>query len=60
MSHKWTTTLIEDGEDLILPHSDELVEMLGWTEETIIYFIDNKDGTFTLTNKEEHVISDRS
>lgn len=55
--HKWTVTLKENEEDLILPFPPDMLEQLGWQEGTTIYWIDNKDGTFTLTDKEEDVIS---
>ena len=54
--HSWTVTLEEDGEDIILPFPTDMLEQLGWKEGTTIYWIDNKDGTFTLTDKEEDVI----
>lgn len=54
--HSWTVTLEEDGEDIILPFPADMLEQLGWKEGTTIYWIDNKDGTFTLTDKEEDVI----
>lgn len=52
----WTVTLEEDGENVILPFPADMLEHLGWKEGTTIYWIDNKDGTFTLTDKEEDVI----
>lgn len=54
--HSWTVTLEEDGEDIILPFPADMIEQLGWKEGTTIYWIDNKDGTFTLTDKEKDVI----
>ena len=56
MSSKWTVTIEQDGEDFYLPLSDEMLNQLGWTEKTTIYWIDNKDGTYTLTDKEQDVI----
>lgn len=55
-SRKWTVTLEQDGEDLVLPFSDEMLELLGWTIGDTIEWIDNNDGTFTLIKKEENVI----
>ena len=54
--HSWTVTLEKDGEDIILPFPADMLEHLGWKEGTNIYWIDNKDGTFTLTDKEKDVI----
>jgi len=51
-SREWTVKLEEDGEDLVLPFSDEMLEVLGWNVGDSIEFIDNNDGTFTLINKE--------
>jgi bifunctional DNA-binding transcriptional regulator/antitoxin component of YhaV-PrlF toxin-antitoxin module len=42
----------EDG-DLILPLPEEVLKQLGWTEGTIVEFIDNKDGSFSLIEKKE-------
>lgn len=57
MLHRsWTVTLKGEGEDLFLPLPDDMLEQLGWNEGTTIFWIDNKDGTFTLTDKEEDVI----
>ena len=53
----WTVTLEKDGEDLILPFPADMLEYLGWKDGTTIYWIDNKNGTYTLTDKEEDVIS---
>lgn len=55
--HKWVVKLEQDGEDLILPFPADMLEQLGWNEGTTIYWIDNKNGTYTLTDKEEDVIS---
>lgn len=54
----WIVTLEEDLDtgETILPLPDDMLEQLDWTEGTKIYWIDNKDGTFTLTDKEEDVI----
>lgn len=57
MSHSWTVTLEQESDDLYLPLPADMLDQLGWNEGTIIYWIDNKDGTYTLTNKDPHVIS---
>lgn len=47
-------TLEDDGNgNLILPLSDELIAEVGWKIGDTIRFIDNKDGTWTMTNKIE-------
>jgi hypothetical protein len=55
----WTVTLEEDPDtgEVILPLPDDMLEQLGWKEGIPIYWIDNKDGTYTLTDKEQDVIS---
>ena len=41
-------TLEEDGDDLILPFPDELLNELGWGDGDTLEWIDNGDGTLTL------------
>jgi len=55
----WTVTLEEDPDtgEVILPLPNDMLSQLGWTEGATIYWIDNKTGTFTLTDKEQDVIS---
>ena len=52
----WTVTVEEDGEDLVLPLSDEMLELLGWSVGDTLEWINNNDGTFTLIKKEEDAI----
>lgn len=47
----WTIILEEDGEDLILPLSNEILKSLDWAIGDTINWIDNNDGTFTLKKK---------
>jgi hypothetical protein len=51
----WTVTVIEDGEDVILPFPDELLATTGWQEGDTLLWIDNEDGSWTLrkTNDSE-------
>lgn len=44
----WTVTVIEDGEDVILPFPDELLATTGWQEGDTLTWIDNGDGSWTL------------
>ncbi len=38
MVNSWVVELIEDGEDLILPLSDEILEHTGWqTGDTLVW-----------------------
>lgn len=41
---------IETGE-LILPIPVDLLSQMGWAEGTDLFWIDNKNGTYTLTDK---------
>ena len=43
----------EDG-DLILPFPDGLLAQMGWKEGDILEWTDNKDGTFSITKKEDN------
>jgi hypothetical protein len=43
----------DDGEDVaILNFSDELIEELGWSEDDLLEWTDNEDGTFSLVKTE--------
>lgn len=55
MSKSYTVYLEEDQNtsDLILPLPPELLEEVGWKEGDTINWHDNKDGTFTMSNKIE-------
>lgn len=44
----YTVTIESDGDDLILPIPEELLEEMGWEVEDILSFSDNKDGTFSI------------
>jgi len=45
--------LTKDGDDLILPIPDELMEEMGLEIGDTLEFIDNKDGTVTIRKKEQ-------
>lgn len=51
------TVKLEEGEngDLILPFSDELLKEMGWKEGDTLEWKDNKDGSYTLTKKNESI-----
>ena len=50
-----TVTLVEDEDtgDLILPIGDEFMEAVGWEVGDTLDWVDNKDGSFTITKKQE-------
>ena len=43
MSKTYITTIIEDGEDQILPFPDTLIEDMGWKEGDTLQFECNAD-----------------
>ena len=53
----WTITLEEadDGSgDLVMPLPPELLESAGWKEGDVLDWIDNKDGSWSLSKQEQH------
>jgi hypothetical protein len=47
-----TVTLIEDGDDLILPLSANILASAGWIEGDTIKWTDNGDGSWTMSKVE--------
>jgi hypothetical protein len=47
-----TVTLIEDGEDLILPLPANILAETGWLEGDTIRWADNNDGSWTMSKVE--------
>jgi hypothetical protein len=47
----WTAYIQQDGDDLILPLPDELLEKVQWKEGDVLIWTTNDDGTITLTKK---------
>ena len=47
-SNNFIITLIEDGDDLILPLPERLLEEAGWNEGDILDWSDNGNGSWTL------------
>jgi len=47
-----TVQLIADGDDLILPLSEDICTTLGWAVGDTIEWRDNNDGSITLTKKQ--------
>jgi hypothetical protein len=50
----WTITLEEDPEsgDLVLPFTDEMLQIIGWKEGDVVEWIDNNDGTWSLKKQD--------
>jgi hypothetical protein len=50
----WTITLEQDPEtgDLILPFTDEMLDLTKFKEGDTLLWTDNKDGSWSLTKKD--------
>jgi bifunctional DNA-binding transcriptional regulator/antitoxin component of YhaV-PrlF toxin-antitoxin module len=51
----WTLDVIEVDDDLVLQLPQELLDMQGWKEGDVLIWIDNHDGSWTLTKKQDTV-----
>lgn len=51
-----TVELVEDGDDLVLPFSADVLEKAGWKEGDVLDWHDNGDGSFRLTKKETELV----
>ena len=52
-SNNFIITVIEDGDDLILPLPERLLEEAGWNEGDMLDWSDNGNGSWTLKKVEE-------
>jgi hypothetical protein len=50
---RWTVHLEQDGEDLILPLPQEMLDNVGWKTGDNIEWIDRGDGTWEIRRKNE-------
>lgn len=49
---KWTLTVdYDDKGDAVLNLPDDLIKSTGWEPGTTLEWVDNKDGTFSLTKR---------
>jgi bifunctional DNA-binding transcriptional regulator/antitoxin component of YhaV-PrlF toxin-antitoxin module len=48
MDMMYSTTIEEDGDDCMIPLSDEILDTLGWYEGDILEWIVNDDNTITI------------
>jgi hypothetical protein len=55
--HSWTVNVEEDKEtgELVLPLPVDMLSQLGWSEGTDLFWIDNDNGSFTITDKKPEV-----
>ena len=49
MVDSWTITLEEDGEDLVMPLPQELLDQVGWLPGDTLNWQNEDNGTWTLT-----------
>ena len=50
---RYTIDLIQEGDETILPLTDEILMEAGWNAGDDIEFIDNKDGSYTMRKVEK-------
>jgi hypothetical protein len=56
-TNQWSVTVEEDSKtgELMLPLPVDVLSQMGWCEGTELFWIDNKDGSYTLTkNKDQN------
>lgn len=49
---QWTVTVVEDGDDLVLPLPEDMLETLGWNTGDTLKWEQLDDQTWTLRKKE--------
>ena len=54
-TNTWSVEVVQDPEtgELLLPFPPDLLSQMGWSEGTDLSWIDNKNGTFSLKEKEK-------
>lgn len=52
----YTVTLEEDGDDVILPIPQEVMDQLGLKEGDTLKWTDNNDGSFTMTKQKTKLV----
>lgn len=48
---RWTVTVEQDGEDLILPLPQDMLDAVGWKPNDTLVWTDNQDGSWSLNKK---------
>jgi hypothetical protein len=51
-NNTWTVEIKQDGEDLILPFPEDMLQELDWKEGDVLQWIDNGNGTFSLRKQQ--------
>lgn len=54
VANNWIVHVEQDETgELVLPLPVDLLNQMGWSEGTDLFWIDNENGTFTLTDKKD-------
>ena len=48
---RWTVTVDQDGDDLILPLPEDMLASVGWGPGDVLKWEEGKDGTWILRKK---------
>lgn len=56
----WTVSIEQDGEDLILPLPQEMLDEVGWLPGDNLEWIDRGDGTWEIRKKPEQLDNEDS
>ena len=54
VANTWIVKVEEDPQtkELVMPLPVDLLAQMGWVEGTDLFWVDNNNGTFTLTDKQ--------
>ena len=55
---RWTVTVLADGEDLILPLPEDMLEQVGWKTGDVLQWVCKDDQTWILQRKEPSASED--
>ena len=50
---RWTVTVLEDGEDLILPLPEDMLEQVGWKTGDVLQWVCKDEETWILQKREQ-------
>ena len=50
---RWTVTVCADGEDLILPLPDDMLQQVGWKTGDVLQWVKKDEETWMLQKKEQ-------
>ena len=55
---RWTVTVLADGEDLILPLPEDMLQAVGWGPGDVLQWVCKDDQTWMLQRKEPSASED--